>query len=76
MFAPKKKMSKSRTGRRTTAWKNLNAKRLLDTYTLAYDSEGKAQGLVHHVSQLSGEYKGRSVVAQTKKSTKVKTIRA
>lgn len=41
-FAPTKKTSKSRSGRRTANWTKLTAKKLLDKTSLQYDKEGNA----------------------------------
>jgi ribosomal protein L32 len=61
-FAPTKKMSKSRSGRRTSNWTKLTAKKLLDRTSLQYDKDGKAIGLSHFVSPITGEYKGKVVL--------------
>jgi ribosomal protein L32 len=75
MLAPKKKTSKSRTNRRTTAWMKLNAKRLTDMMQLQRDADGKAIALAHFASPVTGEYRGRKVY-DVSKASKVKTVRA
>ncbi|EKE28006.1 MAG: hypothetical protein ACD_3C00111G0023 [uncultured bacterium (gcode 4)] len=73
-FAPTKKMSKSRSGRRTSNWIKLTAKKLLDRTSLQYDKDGNAIGLSHFVSPITGEYKGKKIIkiGKTKKVTKVR----
>ena len=73
-FAPKKKVSKSRSGKRTGQWTRLTAKKLLDRTALQYDSEGNAIGLAHFASPITGKYGERRVlrVGKTKKVTKIK----
>lgn len=73
-FAPTKKTSKSRSGRRTSNWIKLTAKKLLDKTSLQYDKEGNAVALSHFASPITWEYKGKKVlkVGKTKKVTKVR----
>ena len=75
MFSPKQKPSHTRSRRRTTAWIQLNAKRLKDATSLQYDASGKAIGLSHMASPITGEYKGRKVI-QVAKASKAKKVRA
>jgi len=56
-FSPTKKMSKSRSSRRTSNWTKLTAKKLLDKTSLQYDKDGNATGLSHFASPVTGEYK-------------------
>ncbi len=73
-FAPTKKMSKSRSGRRTSNWIKLTAKKILDRTSLQYDKDGNAIGLSHFVSPITGEYKGKKIlkIGKAKKVTKVR----
>jgi hypothetical protein len=65
-FAPTKKTSKSRSGRRTTNWIKLSAKKLLNRVQLQYEGE-VAVGLAHF-ARVDGTYKGRQVFkVKTKK---------
>lgn len=65
-FAPKKKVSKTRTKRRTTNWIKLSAKKLLNRVQLQYEN-GEAVWLAHF-ARLDGTYKGRQVFkVKTKK---------
>lgn len=67
-FAPKKKVSKTRTKRRTTNWIKLSAKKLLNRVQLQYEN-GEAVGLAHF-AKLDGTYKGRQVFkVKTKKKS-------
>lgn len=67
-FAPKKKVSKTRTRRRTTNWIKLTAKKLLNRVQLQYEN-GEAVGLAHF-AKLDGTYKGRQVFkVKTKKKS-------
>ena len=75
MFAPKQKPSHTRSRRRTTKWIQLNAKRLKDSVSLQYDASGKAVGLSHFASAVTGEYKGRQVI-KVAKASKAKKVRA
>ncbi|MCK9272049.1 50S ribosomal protein L32 [Candidatus Gracilibacteria bacterium] len=74
-FSPTKKMSKSRSSRRTSNWTKLTAKKLLDKTSLQYDKDGNATGLSHFASPVTGEYKGRKVI-KVGKTKKVTTIKA
>lgn len=66
-FAPKKKVSKTRTKRRTTNWIKLSAKKLLNRVQLQYNEAGEAIGLSHFAA-VDGTYKGRQVfTVKTKK---------
>jgi ribosomal protein L32 len=70
-FAPKKKVSKTRTKRRTTNWLKLSAKKLLNRVQLQYNQDGEAVGL-SHFARIDGSYgtneKERQVfVVKTKK---------
>lgn len=66
-FAPKKKVSKTRTKRRTTNWIKLSAKKLLNRVQLQYNEAGEAIGLSHFAT-VDGTYKGRQVfTVKTKK---------
>ncbi len=68
-FAPKKKVSKTRTKRRTTNWIKLSAKKLLNRVQLQYNEAGEAVGM-SHFARLDGTYKGRQVfTVKTKKKT-------
>ncbi len=73
-FAPTKKTSKSRTGRRTSNWIKLTARKLLEKTSLQYDKEGNAIALSHFASPITGEYKGKKIlkVGKAKKITKVR----
>ncbi len=73
-FSPKKKVSKSRSSRRTTVWTKLTAKKLKDKTSLQYNEAGEAVALSHFASPITGEYKGRKVikVGKTSKVTKVR----
>jgi hypothetical protein len=51
-FSPTKKMSKSRSSRRTSNWTKLTAKKLLDKTSLQYDKDGNATGLSHFASTI------------------------
>ncbi|MDD5769661.1 MAG: 50S ribosomal protein L32 [Candidatus Gracilibacteria bacterium] len=68
-FAPKKKVSKTRTKRRTTNWIKLSAKKLLNRVQLQYNEAGEAVGLAHF-AKLDGTYKDRQVFkVKTKKKS-------
>ena len=69
-FAPKKKVSKTRTKRRTTNWIKLSAKKLLNRVQLQYSETGEAVWL-SHFARLDGTYKDRQVF---KVKTKKKNI--
>lgn len=73
-FAPTKKTSKSRSGRRTSNWIKLTARKLLEKTSLQYDKEGNATGLSHFASPITWEYKGKKIIKvwKTKKITKVR----
>ncbi len=66
-FAPTKKTSKTRTGKRSGQWRRLTARKLLERTSLQYDSEGNALGLSHFASAITGEYRGRRVYDPAKK---------
>ena len=75
-FSPKKKTSKSRTNQRTGQWQKLAAKKLLDLTMLQYDADGKAVGLLHFASTVTGEYRGRNVYHTGKSPRKITKVRA
>lgn len=75
-FAPPKKISKTRTGKRHGKWLLLKTKKVLDSVSLQYDKEGNATGLSHFSSPITGEYKGRKVYTVNKSAKKIQTVRA
>lgn len=74
-FSPTKKMSKSRSSRRTSNWTRLTAKKLLDKTSLQYDKDGNCLGLSHFTSPITWEYKWRKVI-EVSKAKKITKIRA
>lgn len=75
-FAPRKKHSKTRTGRRTSNWIKLTARKLKERTSLQYDEQGNAIGL-SHFANVSWMYKWRQVYkVRTKKAPKIKTLKA
>ncbi len=71
-FAPTKKTSKSRTGRRTTNWIKLSAKKLLNRVQLQYEGD-VAVGL-SHFAKVDGTYKGRQVFKVKSKKRSVTRV--
>jgi len=68
-FAPDKKTSKSRTGRRTSNWIKLTALKLKNLVSL-----NKEKTWLSHFVDENGMYKGRQVLAKkvkTKKTTRI-----
>lgn len=76
-FSPKQQLSRVRGRKRYSAWVRLNALRLTNLCSLQYDNEGKAIGLSHFASPITGKYGDRKVVSLKLKKTKpVKKVRA
>ena len=61
-FSPRKKQSKSKSRIRTTAWIIRTARKIENRTKLRYDEAGKAIGLAHMASPITGEYKGKKVL--------------
>lgn len=68
-FSPTKKMSKSRTNTRTSAWIKRTAKKLENTTAL-----NKEWNWLAHFVDVDGMYKGRQVITPKTKSKKVTRI--
>jgi ribosomal protein L32 len=76
-FSPKQQLSRVRGRKRYSAWVKLNALRLTNLCALQYDKAGKAIGLAHFASPLTGKYDGRVVIKKKqKKIQKVTKLRA
>jgi ribosomal protein L32 len=68
-FAPKKKTSKSRSGKRTTNWMKLTATKLWNRVCL----NATGTGLSHFIDE-NGMYKGKQVLAKKTKSKNVTRV--
>lgn len=75
-FSPKKKASKVQTGKRHGKWLFEKARKIKDSIVLQYDKAGNALGLAHFASDVTGEYRGRSVISVGSKTKKVTKVRA